>query len=84
MSERLELLRPYLSCYKRRFAVLDFGAGINVPAIGPEIAREFDAVVTCAEKNIEYPEPTPTLMSLRDCNTDWAIVVVPSPRKPEK
>lgn len=65
MSERLDILRPYLSRYTRRFSVLDFGAGINVPAIGCEIAREFDAVVTCVEKDIKEPEVSPRTMWLQ-------------------
>lgn len=56
MSDRLELLRPYLSRYNRRFSVLDFGAGINIPAIGTEIAKEFDAVVVCVEKDITFAQ----------------------------
>lgn len=65
MSARLDLLRPYLSRYKRRFTVLDFGAGINVPAIGAEIAREFDAVVVCVEKDIVTPEMSPRTIWLK-------------------
>ena len=50
-SERLELLLPVLSKYKRRFSVLDLGAGINHPTLGYEIAQEFDAVVVEVEKD---------------------------------
>jgi len=65
VSERLDLLRPYLSRFKRRFTVLDFGAGINASAIGTEIAREFDAVVVCVEENIVAPELSPRTMWLK-------------------
>lgn len=65
MTARLDLLRPHLSRYKRRFTVLDFGAGINVPTIGAEIAREFDAVVVCVEKDIVAPELSPRTMWLK-------------------
>lgn len=65
MSERLDLLRPYLQQYKRKFTVLDFGAGINAPAIGTEIVREFDAAVVCVEKDIVTPEPYPHTIWLK-------------------
>ncbi len=65
MPERLDLIRPHLSRYTRRFSVLDFGAGINVPAIGTEIAKEFDCVVTCVEKDIVTPEFSPRIMWLK-------------------
>jgi len=57
MSDRLELLRPVLSRYQRRFAVLDLGAGINHPTLGYEIAQEFDAVVVEVEKDWKPVEP---------------------------
>lgn len=57
MSERLELLRPVLSKYQRRFTVLDLGAGINNPTLGYEIAQVFDAVVVEVEKDWK-PVPT--------------------------
>ena len=57
MSERLELIRPVLSRYQRRFSVLDLGAGINHPTLGYEIAQEFDAVVVEVEKDWKPVEP---------------------------
>ncbi len=52
MSERLELLRPILDQYKRRFTVLDLGAGIEgYQNIGAEIAREYDAVCVMVERD---------------------------------
>ena len=57
MSERLELIRPVLSKYQRRFSVLDLGAGINHPTLGYEIAQEFDAVVVEVEKDWKPVEP---------------------------
>lgn len=57
LSERLELLRPVLSRFKRRFSVLDLGSGINHPTLGWEIAQEFDAVVVEVEKDWAPVEP---------------------------
>ncbi len=52
MSERLELLRPILDQYRRRFTVLDLGAGIEgYQNIGAEIAREYDAVCVMVERD---------------------------------
>lgn len=71
MSDRLDLMRPILSRYQRRFSVLDFGAGINIPAIGTEIAKELDAVVTCVEKDITLAqiEAAPHIMWLKKAFT---------------
>jgi hypothetical protein len=57
MSDRLDLLRPVLARYQRRFTVLDLGAGINHPTLGYEIAQEFDAVVVEVEKDWKPLEP---------------------------
>ena len=80
MSERLELLRPVLSRYQRRFTVLDLGAGINHPTLGYEIAEEFDAVVVEVEKDwkpvetigkramvLKHKFTVPDLMKLSEC-----------------
>ena len=50
MSERLEILRPILSQFKRRFSVFSLGSGIE-SGIEQEIANEFDCTVICAEKD---------------------------------
>lgn len=51
MSERLDLLRPLLGRFSRKFSVLDLGSGVNIPTLGWEIAQEFDAVVVEVEKD---------------------------------
>src|SRR5688572_19098042 len=52
MSDRLNLLKPLLDQYKRRFHVLDIGGGVEPSQnIGQEIAREYDAVATVFEKD---------------------------------
>lgn len=47
---RYDVIAPLFENYHRRFSVLDLGAGIN-PYMAQRISREFDAVVTCIEKN---------------------------------
>lgn len=49
-EQRMALLRPYLSCYKRRFTVLDLGCGDG--QIARAIAREYGAVVVVIEKGL--------------------------------
>lgn len=52
MSERLNLLKPLLDQYHRRFHVLDIGGGIESSQnVGQEIARTYDAVCTTFEKD---------------------------------
>jgi hypothetical protein len=54
-QERFDLIAPTLAKYKRRFTVLDLGAGIE-PYLSCKISQEFDAVVVMVEKdNIIYP-----------------------------
>ncbi len=79
MSDRLELLKPVLSRYQRRFSVLDLGAGVNIPTLGYEIAQEFDAVVVEAEKDwkpvvtsprtivLKHKFTVPDLVKLSEC-----------------
>jgi hypothetical protein len=47
---RYDLIAPLLRRYKRRFSVLDVGAGIN-PYIGQRISNEFDCVYVAIEKD---------------------------------
>ena len=69
MSARLDLLKPILSLYKRRFTVLDLGAGVNDPTLGREISQAFDAVVVEVEQNW-LPAPTgPRTIVLRHAFT---------------
>jgi len=65
MSSRLELLRPVLSRFSRRFTVLDLGAGINHPTLGHEIAQEFDAVVVEVEKDWKPVATNPRTIVLK-------------------
>lgn len=50
MSDRLEILRPILSTFKRRFSVFSLGSGVE-KGLEYEIAQEWDCVVICAEKD---------------------------------
>ncbi len=68
MSQRLDLLRPILSTYQRRFSVFDFGSGIQ-DGVGHEIAKEYDAVVVCAEQDPLRYEPSGRMMVLRKAFT---------------
>jgi len=72
MSERLELLRPILSQYRRRFTVLDLGSGIEPNQnVGQEIAREYDAVVVAVEKDWQrekFLESKHTIVLKREMN----------------
>ena len=52
---RYQLIKPLLSRYRRRFTVLDLGAGIN-PYMAQRISREFDAVVVAIEQDEIVPE----------------------------
>jgi len=52
---RYQLIAPLLRRYKRRFTVLDLGAGIN-PYMAQRISREFDAVVVALEQDEIAPE----------------------------
>ena len=54
-AARFDLIAPLLRRYKRRFTVLDLGAGIN-PYMAQRISREFDAVVVAIEKDEIAPE----------------------------
>ena len=47
---RYDLISPLLQRYKRRFTLLDLGAGIN-PYMAQRISREFDAVVVAIEQD---------------------------------
>lgn len=64
MSTRLDLLRPYLSKLNRRFSVFSLGSGVE-DGLEHEIAREFDCVVVCAEKDPLRYIPTGRMMVLR-------------------
>jgi len=73
LDERLELLRPLLERYRRRFTVLDLGS--NDGSIAGWIAREFDAVVTCVERNYpnqvtENPEGLPVMVLKKEFSGD--------------
>ncbi len=69
MSHRLNLLRPTLDKYKRRFHVLDLGGGVeDNQNIGQQIARSYpNAVVTVIEKDWSRDKfvPSPRTMVLR-------------------
>jgi hypothetical protein len=52
---RFDLIAPLLRRYKRRFTVLDLGAGIN-PYMAQRISREFDCVMCCIEQDEIAPE----------------------------
>jgi len=54
-AARFDLIRPLLERYKRRFTVLDLGAGIN-PYMAQRISNEFDAVVVAIEQDEIAPE----------------------------
>lgn len=54
-AARFDLIAPLLRRYKRRFTVLDLGAGIN-PYMAQRISREFDAVVVAIEQDEIAPE----------------------------
>lgn len=70
-THRMELLRPWLAPYKRRFSVLDLGAGDG--QISRAIAREYDAVMTVVEMNagdteeygLHHYQDVPRIMVLR-------------------
>ena len=67
-EERLNLIRPTITKYKRKFSVLDLGAGINRPTLGLRIAGEFEnAVVTVIEKDLtqEIIERHPRVIQLK-------------------
>lgn len=64
MSERLELLRPYLSQFNRRFSVFSLGSGVE-DGLEHEIAKEFDCVVVCAEKDPLRYIPSGRMIVLR-------------------
>lgn len=51
MSERFDLLKPTLDAYKRRFTVLDIGAGAG--EVIKEIGQHYDAVVVAVEKDFD-------------------------------
>lgn len=48
---RYDLIAPLLQRYKRRFTLLDLGAGIN-PYTAQRISREFDACVVAIEQDV--------------------------------
>ena len=52
---RYQLISPLLRRYKRRFTLLDLGAGIN-PYMAQRISQEFDAVVVAIEQDVIVPE----------------------------
>jgi hypothetical protein len=54
-AARFDLVQPLLARYKRRFTVLDLGAGIN-PYMAQRISNEFDAVVVALEQDEVAPE----------------------------
>src|SRR3990167_4990541 len=66
-TPRYELIKPALERYKRRFSVLDLGAGINQPTLGWMIANEFDAIVTVIEKDlyVQHLEQSPRVIQIR-------------------
>lgn len=49
-AARFDIVAPLLRRYKRRFTVLDLGAGIN-PYMAQRISRDFDAHVIAVEQN---------------------------------
>ena len=49
MSERLELLKPVLDRFKRRFSVIDLGCGPG--DLSQEIAANYDAAVFAVDRN---------------------------------
>lgn len=52
---RYDLIAPLLRRYKRRFTLLDLGAGIN-PYVTQRISREFDAHVIAVEQDEIAPD----------------------------
>src|SRR3990167_5625823 len=75
LKERLDLLRPTLDQYTRRFTVLDLGSGIEPDQnVGQRIAREYqNAIVVAVEKDWtgEKFEPSPrTIVLARKFNVN--------------
>lgn len=54
-AARFDLIAPLLSRYRRRFTLLDLGAGIN-PYMAQRISREFDCVCIAVEQDEIIPE----------------------------
>lgn len=54
-AARFDLIAPLLRRYKRRFTLLDLGAGIN-PYMAQRISREFDCVLVAIEQGEIAPE----------------------------
>ncbi len=54
-AARYDIIAPLLQRYKRRFTLLDLGAGIN-PYMAQRISREFDCCVVTIEQDEIVPE----------------------------
>jgi hypothetical protein len=63
MSERLDILKPILDRYKRRFTVLDIGCGPK-GLLSREIAEKYDAAVFGVDREMEGRWPDSTAVQL--------------------